>query len=111
MRSRRVLLGFLLIGAGVAMLIFQGTFSGAWLVFLGGFVLISGMYLYALAGIFRSTQTIAGTRGGWSALNRVEFPADAADLGRYAERLAPGRDEAGGEPQLREVQVGDHGCG
>jgi cytochrome c553 len=42
---------------------------------------------YALAGIFRSTQTIAGTRGGWSALNRVEFPADAADLARYAEQL------------------------
>ena len=31
--------GYLLIGAGVAMFIFQGSFSGAWLAFLGWFLL------------------------------------------------------------------------
>jgi Zn-dependent protease/CBS domain-containing protein len=32
-------LGFVLIGGGVALLIFQGTFTGAWLAFIGWFLL------------------------------------------------------------------------
>jgi Zn-dependent protease/CBS domain-containing protein len=33
--------GFLLIAGGIAMLIFQGTFSGAWLAFVGWFLLMA----------------------------------------------------------------------
>jgi Zn-dependent protease/predicted transcriptional regulator len=53
--------GYLFIAGGVAMLIFQGTFSGAWLAFLGWFLLMAAT---AEDRVTLSRQALRGLRVG-----------------------------------------------
>jgi Zn-dependent protease len=53
--------GYLFIAGGVAMLIFQGTFSGAWLAFIGWFLLIAAT---AEDRVTLSRQALRGLRVG-----------------------------------------------
>jgi Zn-dependent protease/CBS domain-containing protein len=53
--------GYLFIAGGVAMLIFQGSFSGAWLAFIGWFLLIAAT---AEDRVTLSRQALSGLRVG-----------------------------------------------
>ena len=76
--------GFLLIGVGVAMFVFQGSFSGAWLVFLGWFLLAaaSAEARYAVA-----RQALDGLRvGDLMTLEPVAVAPDVT-LGRLMDEI------------------------
>jgi Zn-dependent protease/CBS domain-containing protein len=76
--------GYLLIGLGVAMFVFQGAFSGAWLAFLGWFLLAaaSGEVRYAAA-----RQALGGLRvRDLMAPEPVTVPPDLS-LGRFMDEV------------------------
>jgi Zn-dependent protease len=76
--------GFLMIGAGIAMFAFQGSFSGAWLVFLGWFVLAAAS---AEARYSAARQALAGlTVGDLMTLDPVSVPPDLT-LGRFMDEI------------------------
>ena len=76
--------GFLMIGAGIAMFAFQGSFGGAWLVFLGWFVLAAAS---AEARYSAARQALAGlTVGDLMTLDPVAVPPDLT-LGRFMDEI------------------------
>jgi CBS domain-containing protein len=76
--------GFVLIGVGVAMFVFQGSFSGAWLVFLGWFLLAAAS---AEARYSVARQALDGLRvGDLMTLDPVVVPPDVT-LGRFMDEI------------------------
>jgi Zn-dependent protease len=76
--------GFVLIGVGVAMFVFQGSFSGAWLVFLGWFLLAAAS---AEARYSVARQALDGLRvGDLMTLDPVTVPPDLT-LGRFMDEI------------------------
>jgi Zn-dependent protease/CBS domain-containing protein len=76
--------GFLLIGVGIAMFVVQGSFSGAWLVFLGWFLLAAAS---AEARYAAARQALGGLRvGDLMARNPVSVPP-ALTLGRFLDEI------------------------
>jgi Zn-dependent protease/CBS domain-containing protein len=74
--------GFLLIAIGIAMFVLQGSFSGAWLVFLGWFLLAAAG---AEARFAAARQALAGLRvGDLMALDPVSVTPDLT-LGRFLD--------------------------
>jgi Zn-dependent protease/predicted transcriptional regulator len=74
--------GYVLIGVGVAMFVFQGSFSGAWLVFMGWFLLAAAS---AEARYSAARQALDGlTVGDLMTLAPVSVPPDLT-LGRFMD--------------------------
>lgn len=80
--------GFVLIGVGVAMFVVQGSFSGAWLVFLGWFLLAAAS---AEVRYSAARQALDGLRVG--DLMTLEPVAVAPDLplGRFMDEVVRSR--------------------
>jgi Zn-dependent protease/CBS domain-containing protein len=80
--------GFLLIWAGILMFIFQGSFSGAWLAFIGWFLLQAAS---AEARYVATQQALAGLRvGDLMARDPVTVDADLS-LGQFMDDVARSR--------------------
>lgn len=80
--------GFLLISAGILMFIFQGSFSGAWLAFIGWFLLQAAS---AEARYVATQQALAGLRvGDLMARDPVTVDADLS-LGQFMDHVASSR--------------------
>ena len=76
--------GFLLIALGIAMFVFQGSFSGAWLVFLGWFLLAAAS---AEVRYSAARQALDGLRvGDLMTLDPVSVPPDLT-LGRFMDEI------------------------
>jgi Zn-dependent protease/predicted transcriptional regulator len=74
--------GYVLIGVGVAMFVFQGSFSGAWLVFMGWFLLAAAS---AEARYSAARQALDGlTVGDLMTLAPISVPPDLT-LGRFMD--------------------------
>jgi Zn-dependent protease len=77
--------GYLFVALGVAMLIFQGSFSGAWLVFVGWFVLQAAR---AEARYIAAEEALDGLRVRDLMVRRpVSVDADAT-IGRFMDEVA-----------------------
>jgi Zn-dependent protease len=76
--------GFLLIGVGVAMFVFQGSFSGAWLVFLGWFLLAAAS---AEAQYATARQALAGLRVADLMTRDPVIVAPDLTLGRFMDEV------------------------
>jgi Zn-dependent protease/predicted transcriptional regulator len=77
--------GFLLIGGGIFMFVFQGSFSGAWLAFIGWFLLQAATAedRYALV-----SETLGGVRvGDLMIRNPVTVPATMS-IARFMDEIA-----------------------
>jgi Zn-dependent protease/CBS domain-containing protein len=76
--------GYVLIGVGIAMFVFQGSFSGAWLVFLGWFLLAAAS---AEARYAAARQALGGLRvGDLMTRDPVSVPPDFT-LGRFLDDI------------------------
>jgi Zn-dependent protease/CBS domain-containing protein len=76
--------GYLLIGAGIAMFVFAGSFSGAWLVFLGWFLLAAAT---SEARFYAAREALAGLRVR-DLMSRDPVTVDAgASLGRIVDAV------------------------
>jgi Zn-dependent protease/CBS domain-containing protein len=76
--------GYVLIALGIAMFVFQGSFSGAWLVFLGWFLLAAAG---AEARYATARQALGGLKvGDLMAAEPVSTPPDLT-LGRFLDEI------------------------
>ncbi|HKD33997.1 MAG TPA: site-2 protease family protein [Gaiellaceae bacterium] len=77
--------GYLLIAAGIAMFIFQGSFSGAWLAFLGWFLLNAAT---AEARYLLTQQALRGLRVGDVMTSNPVVVSPDTTLGEFMDRVA-----------------------